>query len=155
MRALVQIRGEVDMSQGVHDTMSMLNLGRVNHCTFVPETDTYSGMITKVNDWVAHGQPSEEVVALLLETRGEPEQGPESALDDEWVEANTEYGSIDELAAGLVAEETSLQEQGVAPTLRLHPPRGGHDGLKHPTKEGGQLGKHTTEEIDSLLTMMR
>lgn len=154
MRALVQLRGEVDMSQGVHDTMSMLNLGRVNHCTFVHETDTYTGMVTKVNDWIAHGQPSEEVVALLLETRGEP-QGQESALDDEWVEENTEYGSIDELAAALVAEETSLQEQGVAPTLRLHPPRGGHDGIKHPTKEGGQLGKHTTEEIDSLLTMMR
>jgi large subunit ribosomal protein L30 len=153
MRALVQLRGEVDMSQGVRDTMSMLNLGNVNHCTFVPETDTYSGMVTKVNDWVAHGQPSEETVALVLRTRGTSEQGSE--IDDEWVEENTEYGSIDELAAALVAEETSLQEQGVAPTLRLHPPRGGHDGVKHPTKEGGQLGKHTTEEIDSLLTMMR
>jgi large subunit ribosomal protein L30 len=155
MRALVQIRGEVDMSQGVRDTMSMLNLGRVNHCTFVPETDTYTGMVTKVNDWVAHGQPSEEVVAQLLWTRGEPEQGEENEIDDEWVEENTEYDSINELASALVAEEASLREQGLSPTLRLHPPRGGHDGIKHPTKEGGQLGKHTTEEIDSLLTMMR
>jgi large subunit ribosomal protein L30 len=154
MRALVQIRGEVDMSQSVRDTMSMLNLGSVNHCTLVPETNTYSGMVTKVNDWVAHGQPSEDVVALLLETRGEPEQG-RGTIDDEWVTENTEYDSIDALAAAIVTEETSLREQGVSPTLRLHPPRGGHDGLKHPTKEGGQLGKHTTEEIDSLLTTMR
>lgn len=155
MRALVQVRGEVDMSQGVRDTISMLNLGHVNHCTFVPETDTYTGMVTKVNDWVAHGQPSEEVVALLLRTRGEPKQDRESETDDEWVEENTEYDSIDELAAALVAEETSLREQGLSPTLRLHPPRSGHDGLKHSAKEGGQLGKHTTEEIDSLLTTMR
>lgn len=154
MKALVQVRGEVDMSQGVRDTMSMLNLGRVNHCTLVPETDTYTGMVTKVNDWVAHGQPSEEVVAQLLRTRGESEQERDD-IDDEWVEENTEYDSIDELAADLVAEETTLREQGLSPTLRLHPPRSGHDGLKHPTKEGGQLGKHTTEEIDSLLTTMR
>lgn len=161
MRALVQVRGEVDMSQGVRDTMSMLNLGRVNHCTLVPESDTYRGMVTKVNDWIAHGQPSEEVVALLLQTRGKPisteTEGDDQAnsIDDEWVEQNTEYDSIDSLAGALVAEETTLREQGLSPTMRLHPPRGGHDGIKHPTKEGGQLGKHTTEEIDSLLTTMR
>lgn len=160
MQALVQLRGEVDMSQGVRDTMSMLNLGRVNHCTLVPDSDTYRGMVTKVNDWVAHGRPSEEVVALLLRTRGEPvledgdEQIPES-IDNEWVAQNTDYDSINSLAGALVTEETTLREQGLSPTLRLHPPRGGHDGLKHPTKEGGQLGKHTTEEIDSLLTTMR
>lgn len=160
MRALVQVRGEVDMSQGVRDTMSMLNLGRVNHCTLVPESDTYRGMVTKVNDWIAHGQPSEEVVALLLQTRGKPistetEGDQANSIDDEWVEQNTEYDSIDSLAGALVAEETTLREQGLSPTMRLHPPRGGHDGIKHPTKEGGQLGKHTTEEIDSLLTTMR
>ncbi|MFC6962387.1 50S ribosomal protein L30 [Halocatena marina] len=160
MRALVQVRGEVDMSQGVRDTMSMLNLGRVNHCTLVPESDTYRGMVTKVNDWIAHGQPSEEVVALLLQTRGKPistetEGDQANSIDDEWVEQNTEYDSVDSLAGALVAEETTLREQGLSPTMRLHPPRGGHDGIKHPTKEGGQLGKHTTEEIDSLLTTMR
>ncbi|RRJ30309.1 50S ribosomal protein L30 [Halocatena pleomorpha] len=153
MQALVQLRGEIDMSQGVEDTMSMLNLGRVNHCTLVPETDTYRGMVTKVNDWVAHGQPSADTVELVIATRGETLDGDE--IDEEWVAENTEYDSIEALAAALVDEETTLQEQGISPTLRLHPPRGGHNGLKHPTKEGGQLGKHTTEEIDSLLTTMR
>ncbi|UPM42543.1 50S ribosomal protein L30 [Halocatena salina] len=153
MQALVQLRGEIDMSQGVEDTMSMLNLGRVNHCTFVPENETYRGMVTKVNDWVAHGQPSVDTVELVLATRGESLDG--DAIDEEWVAGNTEYDSIDSLAEALMSEETTLREQGISPTLRLHPPRGGHDGLKHPTKEGGQLGKHTTEEIDSLLTTMR
>lgn len=153
MRALVQVRGEVDMSQGVRDTLSMLNLGRVNHCTLVPESNAYTGMVTKVNDWVAHGSPSEETVALLLETRGLTADG--ESITEEWLTANTVFESIDALATALVAEETTLQEQGLSPTLRLHPPRGGHDGVKHPTKEGGQLGKHTTEEIDNLLTTMR
>lgn len=154
MHALVQLRGEVNMEQGVRDTMDMLNLGRVNHCTFVPASGTYRGMITKVTDWVAYGEPSEDVVATVVRKRGQPLEG-EGGVTDEWVADNTEYDGIDALAAALVADETSLREQGLSPTLRLHPPRGGHDGIKHPTKEGGQLGKHTTEEIDELLTRMR
>ena len=58
-------------------------------------------------------------------------------------------------AVKLLGEETTLQEAGLAPALRLHPPRGGHEGIKKPTVGGGQLGTHTTEEIDSLLEAMR
>jgi large subunit ribosomal protein L30 len=120
----------------------------------VPDTDAYRGMVSKVNDWVAHGEPSTEVVAELVRSRADPAEG-DADVTDEWVADNTDYDDIDALAEALVAEETTLREQGLSPTLRLHPPRGGHDGIKHPTKEGGQLGKHSTEEIDSLLTQMR
>jgi large subunit ribosomal protein L30 len=154
MRAIVQLRGEVNQSAAVRDTLGMLNLHRVNHATFVPETDTYGGMVTKVNDWVAHGEPSLETVELLVSRRAEPAEG-DADIDDEWVAAHTDYDDVSALAEALVAEETTLREQGIAPTIRLHPPRGGHDGIKHPTKEGGQLGKHTTEEIDELLEAMR
>ena len=84
MQAVVQLRGEVNISEDVRDTLAMLNLGRVNHCTLLPETDAYRGMITKVHDYVAHGEPSADTVAT-----------------------------------------------------------------------GGQIGNHTTEEMDSLLTAMR
>jgi len=154
MKAIVQLRGEVNQSGAVHDTLGMLNLHRVNHATFIPETDTYGGMVTKVNDWVAHGEPSVETVELLLETRGEPTEG-DADIDDEWVSEHTDYDDVAALAEALVAEETTLKAEGLAPTLRLHPPRGGHDGIKHSAKEGGQLGVHTTEEIDELLEAMR
>jgi len=154
MRAIVQLRGEVNQSEAVRDTLGMLNLHRVNHATLVPETDTYEGMVTKVNDWVAHGEPSVETVELLLETRGEPAEG-DADIDDEWIAEHTDYDGLGALADALVAEETTLQAEGLAPTLRLHPPRGGHDGIKHPTTEGGQLGPHATEEIDDLLEAMR
>ncbi|MFB6148817.1 MAG: 50S ribosomal protein L30, partial [Halobacteriales archaeon] len=62
---------------------------------------------------------------------------------------------IDALAEALLNEETTLREQGLSPVLRLHPPRGGHEGIKHPTIEGGELGKHDTETIDTLLKAMR
>ena len=154
MKAIVQLRGEVNQSEPVRDTLSMLNLHRVNHATLVPETDAYSGMVTKVNDWVAHGEPSEKTVELLIKQRAEPAEA-DADIDDEWVDANTDYDDISALAAALLEEETTLQDEGLAPTLRLHPPRGGHDGVKHSAKEGGQLGKHTTEEIDTLLEAMR
>jgi large subunit ribosomal protein L30 len=154
MKAIVQVRGEVNQSGGVRDTLDMLNLGRINHATLVPDTDTYRGMVTKVNDWVAYGEPSREVVALLISRRAEPAEGA-ADIDDDWVAENTDYDDIDALVEALLAEETTLREQGIAPTLRLHPPRGGHDGIKHPTKEGGQLGNHTTEAIDELLEAMR
>ncbi|QIB75047.1 50S ribosomal protein L30 [Halogeometricum borinquense] len=154
MQAVVQLRGDVNMSEATHDTLKMLNIHSVNHCALVPESDTYRGMITKVNDYVAHGEPSVDVVETLLRTRAEPEEGSDT-VDDEWLEANTDYDDVTALAEALIDEETTLREQGLSPVLRLHPPRGGHKGQKHVTKEGGQLGKHTTEQIDDLLEDMR
>ncbi|KTG27963.1 50S ribosomal protein L30 [Haloferax profundi] len=154
MQAIVQLRGEVDMAQDVRDTLSMLNIHRVNHATFVPETDTYRGMITKVNDYVAHGTPSVDVVETLIRTRAEPEKGS-GDITDEWVSENTDFEDVSSLAQAVYDEETTLREQGISPVLRLHPARGGHRGQKHVTKEGGQLGKHETDQIDELLEAMR
>lgn len=154
MQAIVQLRGEVNMAQDVRDTLEMLNLHSTNHVTFVPETDTYRGMITKVNDYVAFGEPSVETVATLLRRRGTAETG-DADVDDEWVADNTDYDDIDAVAEALVDEETTLRDEGLAPVVRLHPPRGGHDGIKHPVIEGGQLGRHETDAIDALLEAMR
>ncbi len=152
--AIVQLRGEVNVNQDVRDTLEMLNLNRVNHATVVPDSDTYRGMITKVNDVVAYGEPSAETLATLLERRAEPLDGDDE-IDDDWVGWNTNYDDLAALAEALLAGETTMTEANLSPTLRLHPPRGGHDGIKHPVKEGGELGKHSTDEIDALLEAMR
>ncbi|MGM0398681.1 MAG: 50S ribosomal protein L30 [Halobacteriota archaeon] len=155
MQAVVQLRGDVNMSEAVEDTLDMLNVHGVNHCTLVPERDTYQGMLTKVHDFVAFGEPSEDVLVTLLERRAEPAEGRIADVDEEWLAENTAYEDFEDLAAALLAEETTLKEQGLSPTLRLHPPRGGHDGIKHAATTSGQLGRHTTEEIDDLLNAMR
>ena len=154
MFAVVQLRGEVNMQASVDDTLDMLNIHDVNQCSLVPQTDSYRGMLTKVNDYVAFGEPSQSVLATTLRRRAEPPEG-NAEVDDDWVSENTEYDSVEDLAAALLAEETTLREVGLSPALRLHPPRGGHDGIKQPRRSGGQLGEHTTEEIDDLLTAMR
>ncbi|QFU83963.1 50S ribosomal protein L30 [Natronorubrum aibiense] len=155
MKAIVQVRGEVNRQQDVEDTLQMLNIHSVNHCALVPETDAYRGMITKVNDYVAHGEPDADVLETLLAKRAEPLEGKQSDVDEQWLADNTEYDDFGALAEALLAEETTLRDVGLSPTLRLHPPRGGHNGIKKPTVEGGQLGKHTTEEINDLLESMR
>lgn len=154
MKAIVQLRGEVNMRGDTRDTLEMLNLGRVNHATFVPEEPSYEGMITKVNDYVAHGTPSQETVELLVRERADPAEGS-ADIDDDWIDANTDYDSVSDLATALLDEETTLQEAGLSPTLRLHPPRGGHKGLKQPVATGGQIGVQETESLDSLLEAMR
>jgi large subunit ribosomal protein L30 len=156
MQAVVQLRGDVNMNGDVEDTLAMLNLRRVNHCTLVPEEDTYRGMIAKVNDYVAYGEPDADTLATLLRERGEPAEG-DADVDDEWLgeSEDADYDDVESLAEALVAEETTLREQGLSPVLRLHPPRGGHGGIKQPVAQGGQLGKHSTEEINRLLTAMR
>ncbi|WP_435115079.1 50S ribosomal protein L30 [Halolamina sp. C58] len=152
MRAVVQLRGNIDMTAGQRDTLDMLNIGRVNHAALVPETDTYDGMVAKVNDFVAHGEPSVETLALVLETRADALDA-EAEVDEEYLAEETDYDSFEALAEALLEEETTLREQNISPTLRLHPPRGGHDGIKHPDSTGGELGPH--EDIDPLLEAMR
>jgi large subunit ribosomal protein L30 len=154
MKAVVQVRGEVNMNGDIRDTLTMLNLGRVNHATLVPEEPTYEGMVTKVHDYVAHGEPSQTVLETILTRRGEPAEG-EADIDDDWVAERTEYGSVSGLAEGLLAEETTLQAAGLSPTVRLHPPRSGHKGIKQPVATGGQVGVHETDGIDQLLEAMR
>ncbi|MFB6353953.1 MAG: 50S ribosomal protein L30 [Halobacteriales archaeon] len=154
MQAVVQLRGEVNVRPAVRDTLEMLNLHRVNHCTLLPESDTARGMLTTVNDYVAFGEPSRETLATLLRRRAEPAEGSDD-VDDDWVAANTDYDDVDALAAALLDEETTLRAQGLSPVLRLHPPRGGHDGIKHAVGEGGELGRHDTAAIDDLLYAMR
>ena len=154
MQAVVQLRGDVNMSASVEDTLAMLNLHGVNHCALVPETASYRGMIAKVNDFVAFGEPSLDTLVTLIERRAEPAEGA-ADVDDDWVAEHTDYDDVEALAEALLAEETTLRAQGLAPALRLHPPRGGHRGIKRPVAAGGDLGGHETADIDDLLEAMR
>jgi large subunit ribosomal protein L30 len=148
---VVRVRGDADTPADANDTLDMLNLGQVNAFTVVPEEDTYTGMVQKVNDYVAYGEPDAATVALLLENRGETLEGGE--VNDAFA-SDQGYDSVSELAEEVVEGETTLREAGVDPTVRLHPPRKGHDGIKQSYKQGGVLGNHG-DDINDLLRRMR
>ena len=80
MQAVVQLRGEIDMSAAQRDTLKMLNIHAINHCALVPDEDTYRGMIAKVNDFVAFGEPDLDTVEMLLSRRGRPQEARTAAV---------------------------------------------------------------------------
>ncbi|MCG2827410.1 MAG: uL30 family ribosomal protein, partial [Thermoplasmatales archaeon] len=54
--AVVRVRGNININRGIKDTLKMLNLTKVNHCVFIPETKEYKGMLQKVKDYVTWGE---------------------------------------------------------------------------------------------------
>jgi large subunit ribosomal protein L30 len=150
--AVVRLRGEADLPGDVEDTLDMLNLPSVNSFTVVPDEPSYTGMLQKVHDVVAYGEADAATVATLLRRRATTDDGED--VTDDLVDDRTDYEDIDALAAALVAGETTLRDAGIAPAIGLHPPRGGHGGIKATVQQGGVVGDHG-DDIDDLLGRMR
>jgi len=151
MYAIIRLRGEVNTKPAIRDTLSMLRLHRVNHCVFVREDEHYRGMIQVVKDYVAWGKADADLLTMILERRGR--LSGNRRLTDEIVREISPYRSIRELAEAVCAGAASLNDFGIKPVFRLHPPRKGHRGIKKAVKEGGELGYH--ESIAELINKMR
>jgi large subunit ribosomal protein L30 len=153
MYAVVRVRGPVNVRYTIEDTMEMLRLHKVNHCVFLPENPHFKGMVQKVKDYVAFGKVDAKTLAEILETRGRLEGN--TRLTEAYVRENTNYDSIESLAAAVVEGKASLKDvPKLKPVFRLHPPRKGHAGMKRTVQQGGVLGNHE-EEINVLLHKMR
>lgn len=153
MYAVVRVRGPVNVRYTIEDTMEMLRLHKVNHCVFLPENPHFKGMVQKVKDYVAYGKVDAKTLAEILETRGRLEGN--TRLTEAYVRENTNYDSIESLAAAVVEGKASLKDvPKLKPVFRLHPPRKGHAGIKRTVQQGGVLGNHD-EEINVLLHKMR
>ncbi len=150
--AVIRVKGKTKIKRDVEDTLHMLHLTRVNHCSFIKDDAVSSGMLTKVKDYATWGEVDEETVNLLLSKRGELEGNKK--LSDSHVKKTTKYGSIEEFSKAFVNFEAELDDlPSLKPFLRLHPPRGGHEGMKRSFKRGGALGPR--ENITGLLYKMR
>ena len=155
MHAIIRLRGSVGIRPEIKHTFRNLRLHKVNHCVVVEENDYYAGMIKKVKDYVAWGEISEDMLAVLFKNRGRLEGG--KRLTEDYLRENTPFGSFKELAHALYSGEVKmkdLMEYKIKPVCRLHPPRKGHRGIKRSVKEGGVLGYHG-DKINELLYKMR
>jgi len=150
--AVVRVRGSVGVRREIKDTLRFLHLTRANHCTVIPDTPSYRGMLQKVKDYVTWGEIKPDVLARMIFTRGELAGGEK--ITDEYVKNNTGYKSILALAEALVKEEVNYKDlPNVKPLFRLSPPRKGYEGVKRSYKEGGALG-YRGEKINELLIRM-
>ncbi|MHC1570621.1 MAG: 50S ribosomal protein L30 [Methermicoccaceae archaeon] len=153
MYAVVRLRSTIKTKPDIKTTLELLNLTRVNHCTLVPNTPNYAGMLQVVKDYVAYGEVDADTIEELLTNRAELIGG--TRLTDEHLKEHTSLSSIRELAEKLAADELGLKDiPALKPVLRLHPPRKGHRGIKKTYQQGGVLGYHG-KNISKLLHSMR
>jgi len=150
--AVVRIRGQVHLSQKVHDTLWMLHLTRANHCVFLPQNDAMKGMVQKVKDHVTWGEVSLEMVAKLLLKRGRA--AGNGRINDDYVKANSKFKSVWDFAQALTKGEAKMTDvKGLKSVLRLHPPKGGFRGIKRSFRDFGDLG-YRGDAVNRLLDRM-
>lgn len=149
---VIRVLGQADVNYNIQHTMHLLGLNRVNHATVVPVNDAYKGMLQVVKDYCTFGLINDETLAAMIKARGKVVG--DAPVTDEYVKANTEFATIDELAKAVVAGEYKIKDvEGMKPIFRLHPPVKGYEGNKHSFVAGGALGDRK-EKINDLIMRM-
>ncbi|NOQ54464.1 MAG: hypothetical protein GQ558_07665, partial [Thermoplasmata archaeon] len=97
--AVVRVRGIINVKNDIRDTLTMLGLGRVNHCVLIDETPQYMGMVRKVRDYVTYGPIDAETAALLLKERGRLEG--RKPLDESIIKEMGEFKSFDDMGKAI------------------------------------------------------
>ncbi len=150
--AVIFIRGKINSKKGVGDTLAMLNLHKKHHCTVIPDTPAYRGMLQKVKDYVTWGEASPEMLARLILERGRLEGNV--PVTEAYIKENTKYTSVLSFAKAVSKGEEKLTAvPGMKPVFRLSPPRQGFKSIKRPFADKGDLG-YRGKEIDVLLEKM-
>jgi large subunit ribosomal protein L30 len=150
--AVLRLRGKGDLRHEVKDTLRMLHLTRQNHCSIVPEDETFRGMLRLVKDHVTWGEIEPEVLAKLLLRRGR--QVGDKPIDDAFVKGHSKFKSIWDLSQAIAKGEARLLEvRDLRPVVRLPPPRKGYRGIKRGYNDGGDLG-YRGKAINELLQRM-
>ena len=152
--AVVRVRGKAKVRGNIEETMKLLNLTRVNHCTVIDNKAQYMGMIKKVNNHVTWGEIDDGMLEKLLDKRGRLEGNIKVTSD--YVKKNTESKSLKEFSKKFMKFESELRDiPKLKPIFRLKPPSKGYErkGIKKPYSVGGVLG-YRGEKINELLERM-
>jgi large subunit ribosomal protein L30 len=139
MIAIIRIKGKVKVSKDIEETLSRLRLRRKYVCVVVREKPEVLGMIKKVRNFIAYGKIDDKTMEELIKKRGK-------SLRKEKVDA-------EKIVSDFIESKTDirLEELGIKPFFRLHPPRGGIESKKHYPK--GVLGNHG-DKINELIKRM-
>ncbi len=148
----IRIRGGVNASHRVEDTMRMLRMDRNNTSTLLDDRPEYLGMLQRAKDYITWGEPTEETVRLVLEKRGR-------VVGDHPINVDTlstlGYENLNALAKALHEGEAEYHKlEGIKPFFRLHPPKKGFKrSVKRPYRSRGELG-YRGETINELAKRM-
>ncbi len=150
--AVVRVRGIINVKNDIRDTLTMLGLGRVNHCVLISENPQNMGMVRKVKDYVTYGPIDIETATLLVKERGQLKG--RKALDEKTLKDLGKYKSFEDLGKALAdGDATWSKMDNTVRVFRLHPPRKGYEGIKRTFNMGGALGDRG-QDINVLLQRM-
>ncbi len=151
---VVRARSNVGVERTIRETMSYLNLTKVNHAVIIPENDQYLGMLRKAKDYITWGKADLATVQSMLSERGR--MAGDAPLTDAIVDEATDYKTIADFAKAIVNDEATVKDvPGLKRVFRLHPPRGskGWGGIKRSYVVGGALGSRG-DDIKALVERM-
>ncbi len=138
MKAVIRISGLVEIDRTVEETLSRMRLRRKYTLVLLPATSTTNQLLKHVRNFVAYGDIDEVTLAALLQKRGQP-------IDKK--------KKIDLSEAAAQLGKKTLEDLGIKPFFRLHPPRGGIDARLHFGVRKGVLGDNK-EKINELIRRM-
>lgn len=138
MIAAIRIRGTTGINKDIADTLMMMRLNQINHAVLINENPSYTGMLQKAKDYITWGEIDAETLSQVIAKRGRLSGGKK--VTDEYIAENTDFNSIEEFSKAVVDSEVTLDDAGIKPVFRLHPPRKGYEHTRTSFKEGGSLG---------------
>lgn len=137
MILVIRISGQVQIPYDVVETLYRMRLRRKYIGTLLADTVENRKLLLKVRNYVAYGKISDAMLEKLLETRG--------------VAKTKKTFDVKKMVATLHTK--GMEEAGLKPFFRLHPPRKGIDSKKHIGVAKGVLGDHK-DAIDKLVERM-
>ena len=138
MLIIIRISGMVEVPDTIQSALFNMRLRRKYSAVLMHDTPENIKWLRNVRDFVAFGKISDENLAKLITLRGEALKS-NSKIDTKTI------------IAGL--DKKPIQELGLKPFFRLHPPRGGIESKKHFGVGKGVLGDNK-EQINKLLERM-
>ena len=149
---VVKIRGTISAQRETRETLDFLHLAHTNHAVLIDSRPAYKGMLQRVNSYVTWGEPSKEIVAMMLQKRAR--LAGDKKLTDEYIK-KAGYKSIDDLAEAIVSCKVEFRKlPDMQPRFKLHPPSKGYKGkTKKGFKAGGEAG-YRGEAINNLVKRM-
>jgi large subunit ribosomal protein L30 len=151
MIAAIRVRGRTGIKRDIADTLDMLKLTRINHAVLIDENPSYKGMLQKAKDYITWGEVDPEIVAQLISKRGK--LAGNIRVTEDYIKENTDYSSVEELSKAVVDSGAKLEDSGIKPVFRLHPPRKGYEDIKKTFTESGSLG-YRGDKIGDLIKKM-
>lgn len=138
MIAIIRITGMIGISGKTQETLYRLRLRRKYSLVLMKPSPEKLKLLSKIRNQVAYGDIDEETLAELIRKRGQL-IGKDKKIDVKKV--------VEQLA------HKDLQDLGLKPFFRLHPPRGGIESKKHFGVGKGVLGDNK-KEINNLIRRM-